>query len=565
MRREDGWTNKGESSRRPWPGRKRPEADADDAHAGDPDMMVPRLPEDEEVRLEAVERYGLSSIGREPAFDHVTELASRLFDVPIGLVSIVTRDRQCFRGACGLDISGTSRDIAFCAHAILQEDILVVEDAAADPRFSGNPLVTGEPHIRFYAGAPLVVHGGHKVGTLCLLDRKPRTLTVEERQNLNGLARTVSDMIELRVGNFVAEERQAALKEKTELLNLTVENVRQGVALFDSGLRLILCNDSFLGLFDYPPGLATPGVHAFTLMHYVAERGDLGPGDPEAIVQGFVQSILSSDSRRLEIVRVNGRHLDICRNTISGGRFILTAADVTEERQLAQMKDDFVATVSHELRTPLTAIGGALGLLAAGAAGTLDGRARHLVDLAKKNSDRLSAIVNDLLDIEKLEAGRTQFHLAPIDLAELLKGVCEQNSPYADHFDVRLNIEGGTEPLVAIADPDRLAQALTNLISNAVKFSPPGGTVRIALAPHGDMARISVIDQGPGVPEAFRPRLFRRFAQADSSSRRGQPGTGLGLAITKGLIERQGGSVRLDTETRNGATFHVDLPLAAPA
>ncbi|WP_207791115.1 GAF domain-containing sensor histidine kinase [Allosphingosinicella flava] len=524
-------------------------------------MIAPPLPEDEDARLAAVERYGLSAPGREPAFDRATRIAARLFDVPIGLVSIVTADEQSFRGACGLDVPATPREIAFCAYAIHGKDVFVVEDAGADPRFRGNPLVTGEPGIRFYAGAPLIVAGGHAVGTLCIIGREPRVLLPKDRQLLTDLAGLVADQIELRLGSMAASERQAALEEKTELLNLTVENVQQGVALFDPDLRLNLCNDAFVEMFDFPPGFVQPGDYAFDLMKYVAERGDLGPGDPGAIVHGFVQSIMSSSSRRLEIVRLNGRHLDICRNTVAGGRFIMTASDVTQERQLAQMKDDFVATVSHELRTPLTAIGGAIGLLAGGAAGALPDKARNLIDLAKKNNDRLIAIVNDLLDMEKLESGRTEFDYATVDLGDLLVQVCEQNAPYADHFNVRLVQEKEEGPHRVSADAARLMQALTNLLSNAVKFSPPGGAVRLRLARHGDTARISVIDEGPGVPAAFRPRLFKRFAQADSSSQRGQPGTGLGLAITKGLIERQGGEVSLDETVKSGATFHVDLPL----
>ena len=523
-------------------------------------MILPPIPDNEPERLEAVERYGLATDGREPPFDHLTQLAAQLFDVPIGLVSIVTSDRQSFRGACGLDIAGTPREVAFCAYAITSDDVFVVEDAEADPRFRDNPLVTGAPHIRFYAGAPLVVKGGHAVGTLCLIDTKPRAFAADERRRLADLARTVSDIIELRVGNFAAAERQAALEEKTELLHLTVENVRQGVALFDPDLRLNLCNDAFIELFDYPPGFVKPGDHAFDLMKYVADRGDLGDGDPAEIVQGFVRSILGTDSRELEVVRVNGRHLDICRNTIKGGRFILTATDVTEERQLAQMKDDFVATVSHELRTPLTAIGGSIGLLAAGAGGELPPKAQHLADLARKNNQRLVTLVNDLLDIEKLESGRAEFHFETVDLKALLTAVCEQNTPYADHFHVTLSLEA-EDGLTVSGDPDRLTQAMTNLISNAVKFSPPGGEVRISLTRKDGEARISVTDQGPGVPESFRPRLFRRFAQADSSSQRGQPGTGLGLAITKNLIERQGGAIHLDPGPARGATFHVDLPL----
>jgi PAS domain-containing protein len=224
--------------------------------------------------MEAVARYRLGGLGREPIFDHIAQLASDLFDVPMSVVSIIDADMQCFRGACGLDDDSTSRDLAFCAFTILGDGIMVVPDATLDPRFRTNPMVTGDPFVRFYAGVPLRV-GGQAVGTLCLIDRVPRELSDNDRANLVRLARTVVDLIELRVERFEAEEQRRKVNEERELLKLTVENVTEGVALVDGDLRLILWNESFATLFDYDDDVLCEGCEAAMLMRITADRGEL--------------------------------------------------------------------------------------------------------------------------------------------------------------------------------------------------------------------------------------------------------------------------------------------------
>lgn len=518
------------------------------------------LPPDESLRLNAVERYRLEGIGREAPFDRVTQLAASLFSVPIALISVVGAETQCFRGACGLDVTGTSRDVAFCAFAILDDDVMVVPDASEDPRFRTNPLVTGPPHIRFYAGAPLQVADGQAVGTLCLIDREPRKFGEQERQHLAQLARTVVDLVELRVGRFAAEEHRRALTEERELLKLTVENVSEGVALVDGDLRLTLWNEAFLELFDYPADAVKRGTNAAALMRVTAERGELGPGDPDQIVDAFVQSIRATPSRRLEVQRRDGTILDVRRKSISGNRFIMTARDITHERQMAKLKDELVSTVSHELRTPLTAISGALGLLDSGAAGTLPAKANSLVNVARRNADRLIALVNDLLDMDKLQSGKLELRLAEVDLRSLAVEAIEQNQLYADRFGVSFDADLPREPVLAQVDGGRILQVLANLISNACKFSPPETVVRVSVAREDGAARVSVADQGPGIPPEFRHRLFTRFAQQDSSPQRGHAGTGLGLAISKGIADAHGGTLELDADAPSGAVFHLRVP-----
>lgn len=234
-----------------------------------------------------------------------------------------------------------------------------------------------------------------------------------------------------------------------------------------------------------------------------------------------------------------------------------------ELQALVELKQEFVATVSHELRTPLTAIAGSLGLLENGAAGTLPDKAANLVSIARKNSERLKRLVHDLLDIEKLESGSAEFKFAEVDLTALVEETVEQNRPFAVEAGVQLIGIAPSFPVRAWVDSGRLVQAITNLVSNAAKFSPAGGKVVIELSQVADQARIRVSDEGPGIPADFKKRLFERFAQAaEGKSATNLPGTGLGLAITKSILDQMKGQVRLAEDVPQGAAFDILIPIA---
>ena len=243
-------------------------------------------------------------------------------------------------------------------------------------------------------------------------------------------------------------------------------------------------------------------------------------------------------------------------------RFLAVLRDITERRQVDRMKTEFVSTVSHELRTPLTSISGSLGLVAGGAAGELPSRAQRLVEIAQSNCARLIRLINDILDIEKIESGRMTFAVKPLELARLLPTAIEATHAFgASH---RVTFELGDVPpdAVVMGDEDRVIQVVTNLLSNAAKFSPQDEAVQVTVTPLDRRFRISVADKGPGIPEAFRARIFGKFAQADSSDTRQKGGTGLGLNIVREIVERLGGAVSFDSVPGRGATFHVDLPAA---
>jgi signal transduction histidine kinase len=247
---------------------------------------------------------------------------------------------------------------------------------------------------------------------------------------------------------------------------------------------------------------------------------------------------------------------------LPNGRFLVAVLDVSEARRAEQVKSEFVSTVSHELRTPVTSIRGSLGMLAGPLAAGLSDKQQSLVELALRNAERLTVLVNDILDIEKIEAGRMEFAFEACDVNRLLRDAAETNRAYADARDVTLALGTLPRPVLVWADPHRVQQVMANLISNAAKFSEPGGVVTVTVEPDGECARISVNDNGPGIPEAFRSRIFERFAQADARDARAKSGTGLGLSIAKAIVERLGGA--LSFASRPGDTsFSFTIPLCS--
>lgn len=241
--------------------------------------------------------------------------------------------------------------------------------------------------------------------------------------------------------------------------------------------------------------------------------------------------------------------------------FIGVVRDITERKRVDLMKTEFVSTVSHELRTPLTSISGALGLIVGGALGELPEQAKVMLDIAFKNSKRLALLINDLLDMEKLAAGKMQLDLQLQLLMPLVEQTLEAVRFYGDQYHVRFKLIERADDVQVRVDSGRLQQVLTNFLSNAAKFSPSGAQVEVAVRLQKDVVQVEVIDHGPGIPDAFRSRIFQKFSQADSSDTRQKGGTGLGLAISKELIERMNGLIGFDSEEGRGARFHFQLPV----
>lgn len=402
------------------------------------------------------------------------------------------------------------------------------------------------------AGALLVTGRQHSVATL--VGQRTRELA-----NINEtLAEEICDHL----------NTEYALEKERESLKTVLNNLHEGILVLDRDGILQIANGAAVRMHQRITGqeltdLSQPmpfklfsadGRTRLLDEHSPPARALRGEtvADYELIAQGKDQPALS--------LMVSAHPLTTSDGQRHGA--IIVVRDITESKKIERLKSEFVSVVSHELRTPVTSIRGSLGLLAGGAMGALPDRTKQLLEIALRNSDRLAHLINDLLDIEKMESGKMKFDLTEQHLLPLIEQSIEANSGYAQSFNVRFTLQAHDEDLTAIVDAHRFMQVMANLLSNAAKFSPSGGEVHISIDRLPGAARIRVQDRGPGIPQDFWPRVFQKFSQADSSDARTKSGTGLGLAICKAIIERMHGTIGFDTAPDFGTTFWFELPVA---
>lgn len=357
------------------------------------------------------------------------------------------------------------------------------------------------------------------------------------------------------------------LEDQKVFLRRVVDTEENLIFVRDAQGRFLLCNSAFAALLDSHPSAieqcrAEDVAGAHRVLPLLQGEAEVLSGSGELRITEVELTDAQGQERWLQVVK---RPMMMS----SGACHVVTVAvDMSLRRRMEQMKAEFIATVSHELRTPLTAIRGALGMLVGGVGGEIGAGARPLLDIAHKNSERLVRLINDILDIEKLEAGRLPFHFSHCDVQTLIEQALLDIKPYADDYAVSLRLVPPADPLQAKVnlDPDRFAQVMANLLSNAIKHSPADGVVSVDLRSHDGSLEIGIQDQGQGIPEAFRSRIFERFAQADSSDARRRGGTGLGLAITHSLVQQMHGQIGFDSQEGQGTRFWLRLPrVSVPA
>jgi signal transduction histidine kinase len=244
--------------------------------------------------------------------------------------------------------------------------------------------------------------------------------------------------------------------------------------------------------------------------------------------------------------------------------FLGMVRDMSEFEKLGNMKRDFISVINHELRTPLTSVVGSLSLLAAGAAGELPPKAQKLVTMAERNTSRLGRLINDILDLDKIESNSLSLRLKKHSARKLLEESVALNDTGAQarRIELRLKVEvPDTDQLMLETDEDRFQQVMSNLLSNAIKFSPPDSPVQITVRRDGERLWVGVRDWGPGIPDAFRSRIFQRFSQAENPHTRTTEGSGLGLSIAKAIVEKMEGEIDYESEPMRGTKFHFHLPL----
>ena len=358
------------------------------------------------------------------------------------------------------------------------------------------------------------------------------------------------------IGGFIAERGLAE-----EMFRLAVEACPSGMVMIDRDGKIVMVNTEIENQFGYareemigqPVDILVP--ERLRTQHE-RHRHNFTP-KPETRRMGAGRELFGRRKDGTEFP------VEVGLNPIrSGDHFFVLGVivDISQRKHMERVKEEFVSTVSHELRTPLTSISGSLGLLVGQWTEQLPASAGRLLTIAQKNCQRLVRLINDILDIEKIEAGRVVFNFVRIDLRQIAEQAIEDNRGFAEGFGVKVLLDGASVGAEVNADPDRLAQVITNLLSNAIKFSPTGGEVLVTVERSGDAFRLSVRDHGSGIPEDFKPHLFEKFAQADGTNSRQKGGTGLGLSIVKQIVERLYGRIWFDDAPGGGTIFYVELP-----
>jgi PAS domain S-box-containing protein len=346
------------------------------------------------------------------------------------------------------------------------------------------------------------------------------------------------------------------LSETATRLHAIFDNVVDGIVIIEADGRIDSLNPAAAAIFGATTA-PLQGGHIGRLVPLMAVPPASG---------GLPVADLAGSEREVE-----GRHADgsplplrlgVSEVWLHDRRcYVLVVRDITEQRRIDRLKNEFVSTVSHELRTPLTAIGSSIRLIVGGAAGAVPARVARLLEIADRNCARLVRLVSDILDVERLNVGRLALVRTPLDLVDLAERVLQSHRTLAAGQGVELILHAGTGPVRISGDADRLEQVLGNFLANALEYSPAAGAVELAVEAAGVVARVRVTDHGPGVPAIFQDRLFQQFAQADGSDARDKNGSGLGLYIAKGIIDAHGGRIGHSPGPDGGATFWLELPL----
>lgn len=358
----------------------------------------------------------------------------------------------------------------------------------------------------------------------------------------------------------LADERMATLRAREIQFKAITDSAHDGILAMDSAGVVTYANPSAQALFGCSEAaLIGKPLTALVSSQYAARLQEMLQEDATE---------KKSTPWEVEALRQNGEifpaELSLAR-WASDSALNTTAVirDIADRKKIERLQNEFVSTVSHELRTPLTAIRGSLGLIGGAFRDGLDVRRRQLVAIANANVERLSRLINDILDIDGMESGSHRFRFGEYEIQPLIEQSLEINAALAEQAQVKLVLDRVDAAIVRV-DADRFIQIMTNLLSNAIKFSPPDSEVRVSARQTDRYVCVEIHDQGPGIPEAFRPRLFEKFAQADASTSRQQGGTGLGLSICKAIVERFGGKIGYESTAAVGTTFYFEIP-AVPA
>jgi PAS domain S-box-containing protein len=528
----------------------------------------------EQQRLAALRRYKIFNTEAEKSFKNIARLVAEIFNVSISMISLVDDEEVSFQSNVGMETSIGPRGESFCSLTVLTPEVHVVENALVDPAVSRNPLVCGEFGLRFYAGAPLVTPDGFIIGTVCIVDTKPRVFSDHEKRILSGMAAVVMEQIELHLITLQNAERQQAVNdalsasiEKLASSEQHFQNIlntmAEGVGIIDATGKMTYANamaQRILGLthseikdrtFDDPRwqnlkinGSALPDEeHPMSIMMRTRQP-----------VFDYEIGVQPPDRERFYISINAAPIIDPETDMLVGG--IGTFMDVTNRRRVLQQKDEFINVASHELKTPVTSLKASIQILQRMKDNPNPVIFDKMLSQAGKSLDKLNRLIVDLLDSNRISEGQLQLRKMRFNIGELVRDCC-QHVRTAGTFDIVL--EGDYDTIVE-ADEQQIDQVLVNFINNAMKYAPDSLEIKVVCERSAAALKVSVVDSGPGIPEKQIPHLFDRYYRADYSGFRFS-GLGLGLYICAEIIKKHGGTIGVDSELGTGSAFWFTLPL----
>lgn len=525
----------------------------------------------EHARLLALRRYAILDTPPERSFDTLTRLASEIFCCPFAIITLLDESRQWFKSRHGLDVTTTPREIAFCNHTIEQGGVFLVEDAAADPRFSHNPLVVDKPFVRFYAGYPLTTSDGYAIGSFAILDVSPRRPFSEaDARKLQDMAALAIDAIELRRHVIMGDLLRSVVVHTSDGVMVTKPQ-REGA----KGAEIMYANEALGRIVGLAPE-AVIGEHTAVLEE---------PATDEEAVGEIFSKLESGESFRTE-VRIRRSDGADCVAEIAGAlvrdesgnslHWVSIWRDVTERRNLQQSlaaakeraeraseaKSWFLANMSHELRTPINAVIGYSEMMLDPRFGRPGSPKRQAyLEYILRAGRTLASLIDDLFDLASIETGRVSIGVESVDWSETVAAALELLAPELEKAKVRVDRRDPEGECYVRGDKRALKQVLINIVGNAAKFSPQGSVVELEsrVLAGGDL-RVVVRDQGIGMCAEDIPRALQPFEQLNAGYAKGFAGLGIGLPIVKQLVELHEGKLTIESKMGEGTTVIIDLP-----
>lgn len=485
------------------------------------------LPSDEPQRLASLRALAVLDTPPEERFDRITRLARRLFDVPVAQLTLVDENRQWFKSSCGLPLGESPRAVSFCAHAILEARPLVVGDTRLDERFRSNPLVTGAPHIRFYAGQPLRGPEGQRVGTLCLIDRRPRQFTPEDLQNLCDLALWAEDQLTQRELGRAVEQ----VRTNEQRLAMLMASMPDGVLTLDPAGKVHSVN---------PAAERMLGFHAWELVGTDSRRLFAEPCREAVPPLREERTARRADGSLLPV------EVAISLTPGDENLYVMTLRDDTLRKGLQALQKDMTHMLIHDLRSPLTGILGFAELVHQ--TEHLPPDLRQDITAIVQQAERMRGMVCDLLDVSRMEEGKMPIRASLFDVSALARQVLG-TIPECVQLD-----SSGECPVHA--DRDLIWRVLENLVSNAVKYASSETPIRVLVRRQNAEVRVEVQDHGPGMAPELLPHIFEKFRRGPEGERYS---TGLGLTFCKLAVEAQGGRIGVESQVGQGSTFWFTL------